>query len=408
MRETTAAALAEERNILRQPIAVWATAFAAVIAFMGIGLVDPILPSLVSGLDASPSQVSLLFTSYFAITAVTMLVTGWVSDRIGSTWTLLLGLGTVVVFAALSGLSGSVLQLVGFRAGWGLGNALFIATALTVIVGAARGGRDSAITLYESALGLGISTGPLLGAALGGLHWRYPFFGTALLMALAFTLVAVLLKDNPRPAQRTRLTAPLRALRHGGLATTAASAFLYSYGFFTVVAFTPFVLGMSARGIGLVFFGWGIALAAGSVLLAPLARARFEPAAVLPWSMGIFTVVLVALAAAPSQALLVALVVVAGLAIGVNNTVFTESAMAVSEHPRAVASAGYNLVRWLGAALATYISGILGEHVDERLPFLVAAGLTAAGVVVLRVRRRHLVVLAVPAVPGARQLAHSR
>ncbi len=50
------------RGILRQPKAVWATAGASVVAFMGIGLVDPILPSIAGGLDASPSQVSLLFT----------------------------------------------------------------------------------------------------------------------------------------------------------------------------------------------------------------------------------------------------------------------------------------------------------------------------------------------------------
>jgi ACDE family multidrug resistance protein len=41
----------------RQPRAVWAVAFACVICFMGIGLVDPILPSMVSRLKASPSQV---------------------------------------------------------------------------------------------------------------------------------------------------------------------------------------------------------------------------------------------------------------------------------------------------------------------------------------------------------------
>ena len=46
--------------------AVWATALAAVFAFMGIGLVDPILPAIAKNLDASPSQVSLLFTSALA------------------------------------------------------------------------------------------------------------------------------------------------------------------------------------------------------------------------------------------------------------------------------------------------------------------------------------------------------
>lgn len=103
-------------GILRQPKAVWATAGASVVAFMGIGLVDPILPSIAKGLDATASQVSLLFTSYFLITAIAMLVTGFVSSRIGGKKTLLLGLALVVVFAGLAGTSGSVQELVGFRA----------------------------------------------------------------------------------------------------------------------------------------------------------------------------------------------------------------------------------------------------------------------------------------------------
>jgi len=47
----------------RQPKSVWAVAFACVVAFMGIGLVDPILKPIADNLHATPSQVSLLFTS---------------------------------------------------------------------------------------------------------------------------------------------------------------------------------------------------------------------------------------------------------------------------------------------------------------------------------------------------------
>ena len=67
----------------RQPKAVFAVAFACVISFMGIGLVDPILPSIAHELNASPSQVTLLFTSYLVVTAVAMLITNWVSSRRG-------------------------------------------------------------------------------------------------------------------------------------------------------------------------------------------------------------------------------------------------------------------------------------------------------------------------------------
>ncbi|MGW0633340.1 MFS transporter, partial [Streptomyces sp. NPDC002758] len=65
-------------SLFKQPRAVWAVAFACVISFMGIGLVDPILPSLAKSLHATPSQVSLLFTSYLVVTAVAMLGVGWV------------------------------------------------------------------------------------------------------------------------------------------------------------------------------------------------------------------------------------------------------------------------------------------------------------------------------------------
>ena len=92
----------------RQPKAVYAVGFACVISFMGIGLVDPILPALASKLNASPSQVELLFTSYLVVTAVAMLVTGWVSSRIGAKRTLIAGLTLIVVFAALAGFSSGI------------------------------------------------------------------------------------------------------------------------------------------------------------------------------------------------------------------------------------------------------------------------------------------------------------
>ncbi|MDP9867245.1 MULTISPECIES: MFS transporter [Streptosporangium] len=376
-------------SILRQPMSVWATAFAAVVAFMGIGLVDPILPSIAQGLHAGPSQVSLLFTSYFLVTAVAMLVTGWVSSRIGGRSTLLLGLALVVVFAALAGTSGSVGELVGFRAGWGLGNALFVATALAVIVGAASGGAESAIILYEAALGLGISMGPLVGAALGDWNWRAPFFGTASLMAVGFVLIATLLRSTPKPAVKTRLTAPLRALAHGGLSTTAFTAFFYNFAFFTILAFTPFILGMSPYGIGAVFFGWGACVALSSVFGAPFLQRRIGSVRVLHLSLAVLAALQVCIALSGHVGIIV-FVVLSGIPIGLNNTVFTEAAMEVSDAPRPVASAGYNFVRWTGGALAPYVATKLGEDVAPTLPYFLGALCCLAGMAVLYGRRHHM------------------
>src|SRR3954454_20276418 len=202
----------ESRSPFRQPKAVWAVAFACVISFMGIGLVDPILASLRVKLHASPSQVELLFTSYLVVTAVAMLVTGWVSSRIGAKRTLIAGLVLIVIVAALAGSSDSIDGIVGFRAGWGLGNALFIATSLAVIVSSASGGFAGAIVLYEAALGVGIASGPLLGGILGDISWRGPFFGVSVLMLIALVATAVLVPSTPRPEKPSSIKEPLAAL----------------------------------------------------------------------------------------------------------------------------------------------------------------------------------------------------
>lgn len=379
------------KSLLHQPRSVYAVAFACVVAFMGIGLVDPILPVLASDLNASPSEVSLLFTSYFAMTGLSMLVTGWFASRIGPRRTLLLGLAIVVVFSALAGLSGSVLQIAGFRLGWGLGNALFIATALSVIVGAATGGLASAIILYEAALGLGIASGPLLGGVLGDVSWRGPFFGTAVLMAIGFLLIAVWLGPVAKPARRVSVLDPIRALGHGGLRSMAIVAVLYNFGFFTILAYTPLLLGMSAHQLGLIYFGWGLLVALTSVFGAQRLERRYGLVSVLGVTLGMVAADLFfgGLLHA-SQAGLIVVIVVSGALLGIVNTVLTEAVMAAAVVERPVASAAYSFVRFTGGAVAPYLAGKLAEHVSPASPMYVGAGMVALSVVALSASRHHL------------------
>ena len=96
---------------------------------MGIGLVDPILPVWQASTRARAG--ALLFTSYFSITGVAMLVTGCVSSRIGAQARCSRGLALIIVVLRARGRVRRELgEIVGFRAGWGLGNALFISTAV--------------------------------------------------------------------------------------------------------------------------------------------------------------------------------------------------------------------------------------------------------------------------------------
>ncbi|GIH18043.1 MFS transporter [Rugosimonospora africana] len=375
----------------RQPKAVWAVAFACVISFMGIGLVDPILPALSSQLNASPSQVELLFTSYLVVTAVAMIVTNWVSSRLGAKRTLIAGLILIVVFAALAGASSGINGIVGFRAGWGLGNALFIATSLAVIVASASGGFGGAIILYETALGLGIAVGPLLGGLLGGISWRGPFFGVSALMAIALIATVVLVPQTPKPTHHTSITAPIKALRHRSLLIMSITAICYNWGFFSLLGYAPFPMHLSAHKLGLVFTGWGVLVAIFSVAVAPRLQRRFGTAPTLYVNLALLAGVMAVIGAfTSSQVTIIVAVIVAGAFIGINNTLTTQAVMSVAPVERPVASAAYGLVRFIGGGIAPFVAAKLAEHYSVHVPFYLGALAFAVAIPVLATGHRML------------------
>ena len=367
----------------RQPKAVWAVALACVVSFMGIGLVDPILPALAKQLDATPSSVELLFTSYLVVTAVAMLITGWVSSRIGTRRTLITGLTLIVVFSALAGSSHTISQIIGFRAGWGLGNALFIATSLAVIVGSASGGFRGAIILYETALGVGIALGPRLEASwapsAGG-----AFYGVTVLMGIALAATIAFVQGTPRLSHPTSVLEPIRALRHRGLATMSVTALFYNWGFFTLLAYTPFLMHLGIHQLGYVFTGWGVMVAIFAVFVAPRLQRRFGTPNTLYVSLALLAIDLLVIAIfSSSKTTLIVAVIVSGAFIGLNNTLTTQAVMSVAPVEKPIASASYGFVRFIGGGLAPYCASKLAIAFNVSVPFYVAAGSVVIGICVL-------------------------
>ena len=371
--------------------AAYVVAFACMIAFMGIGLVDPILNSIAKSLQATPAQTTLLFTSYMMVTGIVMLFTGFVSSRIGTKKTLMLGLAIIIIFALFAGLSNTIDALIYFRAGWGLGNALFISTALSAIVSVLIGQTEKSIMLYEAAMGLGMSIGPLVGGSLGSISWRLPFAGVSVLMLISFLSILIMFKESKGEKEKVAFFAGVKALKNHKLRSVGLIALLYNFGFFTLLAYAPFLMpNFSEMEIGMTFFGWGILLAISSIFLAT----RFEQKIGTFYTLMIgfigFVVCLLLMGINADQpSLVAAALIIAGFFQGIINTLMTTIAMEIPGIKRNIASSTYSFVRFFGGSLAPFVAGLIGAKFGSNYTFYFASAMVFIGIILVVVHSRY-------------------
>ena len=368
----------------KQVRARYVTVFAAFLAFMGIGVVDPLLPIIAKSIGASSWQVEMLFTAYILTMAFMMLPSGIISNKLGNKKVIIIGLGLVAVFSFLCGSSGSISQLSIFRAGWGLGNSLFFATGMILLI-AFTPDSNLAIGMYEGSMGLGMAVGPLVGGFLGGRSWRYPFFATSLLILIAFILVLLFVYE-PQIKTKRKIAGGkelLKLIKFPPFLSVAMSSMCYFYSFFVILAYGPLVIKLSSIQLGFVYFGWGLMLALGSAVLSHIFEDKFSPKSILPFTLLIFVIILLGLFFINSVTVKVMLIVISGLISGLNNALFTSYAMETSPYERGITSGAYNFVRWLGAAIAPVLSGMLGNIFSAVIPFAVAGAITFIGIVLL-------------------------
>ena len=218
--------------------------------------------------------------------------------------------------------------------------------------------------------------------------------GVATIMVIAF-LVLLFLMPKPAasaaPKQKLSLKAPFQAMKHRSLLTLGIVAALYNVGFFTIMAYAPFVMKLPAQGLGFVFLGWGMLLAITSVLTAPKLKQWFGTIkamvmmlitfAILLLLMGIFT---------ETPAVVIVCVILAGAVLGNNNTLITTAVMDAAPVERSTASAAYSFLRFLGAAIAPFMAGKLAEIFNANLPFYVGSGFVLLSVIIIGVNLKHI------------------
>lgn len=368
------------------------TVFATFLAFMGMGVVDPILPDIAMKLGANHWQIEMLFSAYILMMAFIMLPAGILAVKFGDKKIMVIGLFLVSVFATLCALSNGIFDLSLYRAGWGFANALFFATALIILI-TLSSDYHKAVSLFEGAIGFGIASGPLLGGFLGEHSWRYPFLATGILSFSAFLAVLIFVRLPKQENKRKSVSLDdLKILfTNKKFILISLAAMLYFYGFIVILAYSPIVVNLNPTEMGLLFFGWGFALAIGSIILSTKLEEHFSVGKILPFSVFIFALLHLILMEVESKSLMSMIIIASGLLSGINNSLLTSYVMEV-DFEKNIISGGFNLLRWLGAAIAPFASGMIAEHFNLHLPFFVAfcLSLISVGILIyiLRLKRK--------------------
>ncbi len=150
---------------------------ALLLASLDQTIVSTALPNIVLDLGGF-DRFTWITSSYLVASTTTVPIAGRLSDIYGRKWFFVLGITIFLIGSVLSGLSGSMNQLIAFRAIQGIGGGVMMANAFTTVADlfppAERGKWQG---LLAGVFGVSSILGPLLGGVItDGLSWNWIFF----------------------------------------------------------------------------------------------------------------------------------------------------------------------------------------------------------------------------------------
>ncbi|MFI6826374.1 MFS transporter [Kribbella sp. NPDC050241] len=184
--------------------------FALCLAVLVLGLdttvLNVALPTLAADLDASTSQLQWMANSYNLVLAALLLPAGLLGDRFGRRKIIAIALTLFGAASLACALSDSAGQLIGARAFLGVGAAMIVPVALSLItvLFPTEVERKKAIGFFVVANSIGMPVGPIVGGLLlDHAGWQWIFYlnvPIALIAAIAVSLLVPETRSSRRPA----------------------------------------------------------------------------------------------------------------------------------------------------------------------------------------------------------------
>ena len=160
------------------------------------------IPSLMTDLGASNSQVQWIVDSYVLVFAGLLLTAGSLSDRFGRKGALQIGIVLFGIGSVAAAMSETANQLIFTRAFMGIGGALIMPATLSILTNVFRDPKERgrAIAVWAGFSGLGVAIGPMVGGLLlEHFSWQSVFWVNIPLGITALVLGAFLIPTSRDP-----------------------------------------------------------------------------------------------------------------------------------------------------------------------------------------------------------------
>ncbi|MEK4384473.1 multidrug efflux MFS transporter NorA [Solibacillus sp. FSL W7-1464] len=174
------------------------------IAFLGIGLVIPVLPTLMNELQLSGKVIGYLTAAFAIAQLIVSPLAGKAVDKYGRKIMIVLGLFIFGISEFLFGLGKTIEVLFISRVLGGI-SAAFIMPAVTAFIAdiTTMETRPKALGYMSAAISTGFIIGPGIGGFLADFGTRVPFYFAGALGTTAAILSIILLREPERNAENT-------------------------------------------------------------------------------------------------------------------------------------------------------------------------------------------------------------
>lgn len=188
----------------RRALALVALLLAAFVVGADITITNVALPAIAEDLDASVSSLQWVVDSYNIAVAGLLLLGAGMGERFSRKWVFLGGLILFLLGSLAAGLSTSVVGLVGARTAMGIGAALVLSPAISLIAAMyPPDQRTRPVAAWAAAGSIGLAVGPIAaGVLLTVADWPWVFLINLPLLLLGVAVGAWALPPGGAPGER--------------------------------------------------------------------------------------------------------------------------------------------------------------------------------------------------------------